>query len=232
MYRLRMRHDSRHLPLLGFDRLREPLLRRLEEFRDQLVPLYRAVMGASGASVIVDSSKEPHYAYLLASHPAFDVRLCHLVRHPVGTAWSWSRTRIEHGFGGGHQMETRGPVSASTYYVVSNHWTERLFAGTEHYWRLRYEDFVADPRKNLERLCEFGGIGADPASVIELRDGKWVASIGRVHSAWGNPNRFGGGDLMLRPDDEWRTNAPDRFRNTVWRLTAPVARRYGYDLSG
>ena len=228
MYRLRMRHDSRHLPLLSVPALRQPLLNRLGEFRDRLVPLYRSVLTESGSSIIVDSSKEPHYAYLLASHPEFDVRVCHLVRHPVGTAWSWSRKRVEHGFGGGHEMETRGPVSASVYYDVSNAWTERLFGSSPRYLRVRYEDFVAEPLSTLSAICEFGGIDTDVTSVLSRRERGWVASIGRVHSAWGNPNRFGGGELLLRPDDEWRSGAPEEFRRTVWRMTRRVARRYGY----
>ena len=113
MYRLRMRHDSRHLPLLAIPGASDRLMRRLGPYPERLVDLYRAVREVSGASVLVDSSKEPHYSHILASRPEFDVRVVHLVRHPVAVAWSWSRVRVEHGFGGAHTMETRGPLSAS-----------------------------------------------------------------------------------------------------------------------
>lgn len=229
MYRQRMRHDSRHLPLLSVPALRAPLLRRLGDFTENLVPLYQSVAETTGSSIIVDSSKEPHYSYLLASNPAFDVRVCHLVRHPIATAWSWGRVRTEHGFGGSHQMQTRGPASASLYYDVSNRWTEKLWGSTDRYMRLRYEDFIDSPDSVLSSLCSFAGIEADPLSIMERDSGGWSISVDTVHSAWGNPNRFGGKELRLRDDDEWRRVAPEAFGDMVWRYTRRVAAGYGYE---
>ena len=48
------------------------------------------------------------------------------------------------------------------------------------------------------------------------------------HTLAGNPTRFGGSDVTIRPDDEWRTGLSTRDRRTVNALTWPLRRRYGY----
>ena len=48
------------------------------------------------------------------------------------------------------------------------------------------------------------------------------------HTLAGNPTRFGGSDVTIRPDDEWRTGLSTRDRRTVNVLTWPLRRRYGY----
>ena len=55
--------------------------------------LYSSIMARTGCSVIVDSSKFASYGHLLASNPAFDVRVIHLVRDSRAVAHSWQRRK-------------------------------------------------------------------------------------------------------------------------------------------
>src|SRR5262249_2977788 len=54
--------------------------RRLEEYRDALSRLYRAMQRVSGARFLVDSTKDPQHAFVLSGIRGFDVRFVHLVR--------------------------------------------------------------------------------------------------------------------------------------------------------
>ncbi len=52
--------------------------------RSVLALLYPIIAELTGSSVIVDSSKHPAWAYLLAGTRQIDLRVVHLVRHPSG----------------------------------------------------------------------------------------------------------------------------------------------------
>lgn len=232
MYRLRMRHDSRHLPLLGARKLRQPLLDRLGPYPERLARLYSAIASHTGAEIIVDSSKEPHYGYILDSRPELDVRVCHLVRHPSAVAWSWQRQRQETGMGAGHEMETRAPWKSAAFYDVSNLGVDSLWGRTDRYMRVRYEDFTADPLQQLEAIRRFAGITAEISTIVESAPGESPIRFRDdpdAHIAWGNPNRFETGSIAVRNDAEWERAAPPKFAREAWRLCAPVARRYGYE---
>ena len=225
MFALRRRYDSRYLPLMGLPGLRRRLPGRLGPYPARLAALYRNLAELTGARLIVDSSKEPHYSSILASRPELDVRFLHLVRHPVATAYSWGRRRRELGFGAGHDMEQRGPVSAAIYFDVSNVGAEALWGGGDRYLRVRYEDLMADAEGTLEAIGAFAGLDID----LDVAMGRSAStSLAAGHAAWGNPNRFASGPITLRDDDEWTREASRSLRTWTGLLAGPVARRYGY----
>ena len=59
--------------------------------RAALGDLYAAIASVTGCRVIVDSSKLPAYANVLAATPGIDLRVVHLVRDPRGAAYSAAR---------------------------------------------------------------------------------------------------------------------------------------------
>jgi hypothetical protein len=103
--------DARRMALLGRQRVRPgslpPLLAARgrtaapdgDEYRATLARLYRAVHDHTGCRVIVDSSKSPVYAELLATLPGADVSVVHLVRDPRASAYSWLRKKRLPDFG-------------------------------------------------------------------------------------------------------------------------------------
>lgn len=227
MVRLRHRFRSVHLPVLASTRLRRRFLTRLGHFPHTIERLYRSIAGVSGANVVVDSSKEPHYSWILQTRGALDVHFLHLVRDPRAIAHSWQRSRAQLGLDTGELMERRGALRASAYFDVSNAAAEAIWARRpERYLRMRYEDFVEDPDASLRAIEDFVH---EPVPVRERFDGRSI-DLEEVHSAWGNPNRFGAGPVDLRTDAEWATRMGPVELSVVTALTLPFVTRYGYSL--
>lgn len=227
MVALRRRFWSVHLPLMVSARSRRRGIARLEEFPDAVERLYRGIAQSTGCRLIVDSSKEPHYSYILREGTGLDVSFLHLVRDPRAVGLSWSRARAEPGLGAGATMERRGVVRSSVYYGVSNVAAEALWAASDRYAFLRYEDLVARPREVVAAIGRFAGVELDVDATIDEQGSFERAPL---HSAWGNPNRFERGRTTLRADDAWIEQLDRPRRVALTALNAPLALRYGYPL--
>jgi hypothetical protein len=227
MMRLRRRFNSNHMPLMVTRDLRQRLMDRAGAFPATVERLYHGIQAATGSRVIVDSSKEPHYSYILNSRSSLDVFFLHLVRDPRAVAWAWTKRRKETGVQTDTEMENRGPALSSLYFDVSNVASEVLWARRpDRYLLLRYEDFLADPVTTLRSIGHFVGEEIDPSAVI---NGNNVA-LRATHTAWGNPSRFDHGTIALRPDDAWRSRLPRSSRAAVTAMTLPLVKHYGYPL--
>jgi hypothetical protein len=189
--------------------------------------LYRALADATGAGLVVDSSKWPVDPGMLGLVPGIRPIAVQLVRDPRAVAWSWQRRKAHFDLDEGREMDRFGPVHSSASWVARNAVVE---AATTR-WRvprlvLRYEEFVADPSSTVRRIGDAAGVHLDPAGTIEGH----TVRRGGDHIVAGNPTRFGGGSIELAPDDEWRTGLPRSQRWAVTTVTAPLLRRYGYPL--
>jgi hypothetical protein len=96
--------------------------------------------------------------------------------------------------------------------------------------RIRYEQFLADPRSALTALAEFAGVALGDGDLDFLQPGHADLRVG--HSAAGNPMRFTVGRLALRRDDAWVRALPSGQRRLVGAVCAPMLRAYGYPLHG
>jgi hypothetical protein len=227
MVALRHRFWSPHvfaMVLPGFSRRR---MRQISELPATAEQLYRDVASTQEIDVFIDSSKEPHYSYILREGSDLDLRFLHLVRDPRAVGRSWQRRKTESGLTTDEIMEQRTSPVASAYYMFSNIVSE-IFWGSrrEQYAFLRYEDFVADPAQILEAIGEFAGSPIDPRSVL---DGTSFA-IGQMHTSWGNPSRVGRTSITIRQDDAWRTELPRRDLVLLTVLNLPLLLRYGYPI--
>jgi hypothetical protein len=238
MIDLRSRFWSAHLPLMVLPSYRRKGLARLEEYPETVERLYHAISASTGARLIIDSSKEPHYSYILREKTDLDVYFLHLVRDPRAVGNSWLRLRPELGFGedsaralesvgvsGYHHASRRGPVKSSVYFNVSNIAGEMLWRTSDRYAIMRYEDFVARPHETLEAISEFVGVDLDVSSVLDA-DNSFERP--NLHSAWGNPNRFEEGRTTLEPDEAWKTKLSAPNRAILTALNLALLRRYGY----
>jgi Sulfotransferase family len=227
MVELRKRFNSVHLPVMLTEEVRECFMRRLGHFPETVEHLYRSIQRVTGSRVIVDSSKEPHYSYILRSRSALDLRFLHLVRDPRAIAFSWQRKREEAGFDTGVFMKRRSPLTSAVYFDVSNTAAETIWSNSPaQYMRLRYEDFIARPVETLREVGDF--IEEDFDASPLFADG--CVSTRPTHSAWGNPNRFRAGVVPIVPDTAWSSAMPAWRRMIVTALTYPLMHRYGYGL--
>jgi hypothetical protein len=225
MIELRRRFWSLHLPLLVSSRVAQRRLDRLEEFPSVVERVYRSVLDVTGDKVLIDSSKDVHYSWILRERTDLDVYFLHLVRDPRAIGHSWTKRRLELGFDGTEHMARRNVSRASVYFNVSNSAAELLWSGSPtHYRLLRYEDLVEQPRETCARIAEFVGEDVDLSGVL---DGRTFRPAAR-HTTWGNPNRFVDEATTIESDEQWRVKQP-RWRSEVLRvLNAPLAHRYGY----
>jgi hypothetical protein len=194
----------------------------------ELASVYRAVSDAAGGAVVVDASKLVGYGYLLGHAEGLDLRVLHLVRDPRGVAHSWQRVRDRDDRGDGdgamnRESVVKSPVLWDTWNVAA----ERLWsADPSRYVRVRYEDAVADPVRELGPALAM--VGLDPAALPVDHDG--TAHLVTSHTVAGNPVRMTSGPVRLCPDEEWVGTMPAARRAFVTAATAPLLPRYGYPL--
>jgi hypothetical protein len=189
---------------------------------------FESIRAVSGKSVIVDSSKIPVRAFALGMVPGIDLYVVHLVRDGRGVIASLRKTfkkDIQAGIMWDHQGR---PIwKAIARWIVLNLAAEWVCTqlGPKRTIRLRYEDFVADPKSALERI----------GSLVELdlTDVAEAASSGKPmqagHNVGGNRTKKSG-IITLRPDaQEWRTALSPIEQRLSWALMGWLMRRYGYE---
>lgn len=188
--------------------------------------LYRAIAAVSGRKVVVDSSKNPLRAAVLAHIPELDLRLVHLVRDGRAVAWSVKKPLSKNESGGVHQSLPGRPAWRTIgYWVAVNLLAEQVKrrAGVRS-TLIRYEDFVADPRSTLDRIGACCGLDLRTVAADVL--GGRPLPVG--HTIAGNRLRMAG-SVRLQPDWEWMEKLPAVDRSTCWRLAGRMLRYYGYE---
>ena len=202
-------------------------LREIAELPTTAERLYGDVAQQQDIEVFIDSSKEPHYSYILREGSDLDLRFLHLVRDPRAVGRSWQRRRTEAGLTTDEIMEQRTSPISSAYYLFSNIVSEILWGSrSDRYAFLRYEDFVDDPARILEAIGEFAGTPIRPDSVL---DGQ-TFPIGTMHTSWGNPSRVGRTSITIRRDDAWRTELSRWDMVVLTVLNLPLLLHYGYPI--
>jgi len=231
MLRLRAQVDRmRYLPQLMAPTAAQVRAPALAAYLDGYSALYAAIADVSGARIVVDSSKHASMAFCLRHHGNdLDVRLVHLVRDSRGVAYSWTKEMVRPQASTANTMMTRySPIRSALMWDADN--TSLAILGRLGTPRLlvRYEDFVADPRRQVHRITSFAGQPVDGADLDFLGTGH--AQLTRQHTIAGNPMRFQTGRIDLRRDDAWRSRLPRRQQRVISALTAPLLSRYGYPM--
>jgi hypothetical protein len=210
----------RRVPTLGTRRLPStPRVRDAHErFAQTLARTYAATKNVSAARVLVDSSKDPVYGLLLATVPGVQVHVVHLVRDSRAVAWSWTRSRGRPEIAASPtDMPVHSPLHTSLEWDMRNALAHVLGRKAASYTRMTYESLVRAPDAAVDAIARtVTGAGA-------------VCAPGGVnHTVAGNPMRFDGAAITVKPDDEWRDALGRRDRRLVTTLTWPLLRAYGY----
>jgi hypothetical protein len=195
-------------------------------YAQSLESLYRAIASVAGARVVVDSTKTVVGAAMAAATD-LDVYVLHLVRDPRAVAHSWARNRrpgeVRRDPGG---LEFARALSFSFEWTTRNLALELLQPAAGRRLKLRYEDLTSSPAACVAKICDFVGerLDANPVSA------QGAVVLGENHMASGNRARYVRGEVVIRPDDEWRHSMSART-SLVGTLSAlPLLRRYGYPL--
>jgi hypothetical protein len=194
----------------------------IREHADLMALTYHTAAKIMDARVIVDTTKIPGEAALLPHLAGVEPYFVHLVRDPRAVAQSWSSwkqyaypmsssktTAYWHGF------------NTASQAILRRHPGRSMF--------LRYEDFIADPSRGVDRLLTL--CGADPAA-NPMAGGRTI-ELHTNHTVTGNPDRFDTGATVIRErDDSWRTRLATSARLAAVTLSWPQFRRYGYRYRG
>jgi hypothetical protein len=186
-----------------------------------LAELYPIIAEVSGSPLVIDSSKHPAWAYLLAGTDTVDVRVVHLVRHPSGVVQSWSRAveRPQAEVGAGDRlMPAHRPAEVAVRWAIFNRLFHRLARRSIPTVLVRYEDYVEDLEGTM-RAC---------LGLFGLPYGTAPAGMGNGHGIAGNPSRFADGDQAIRVDNRWITEMGAIRHFMVSTLTWRTRSAYGY----
>jgi hypothetical protein len=216
-----LRH--RNIPLLALPRLFPEHARKVDRYAELTAQVYAAILTVSGAEVVVDSTKNPPYAYFLRRAPGVGLRVLHLVRDSRGVVHSWMK-RVERPEiqGDGAYFEEFSPWRAGIRWMECNLAFDVLRLRTPTA-RMRYEALAAEPAGEVARALRALGEDVD---VSTLADGS--VEVAGQHSVRGNPMRFSHGRQRVRADEAWRRDMARPVRRTVLALTWPLLWRYGY----
>jgi hypothetical protein len=193
-----------------------------DELLDAQLAVIRAAHEQSGATVLVDSSKLPAYAALMARGD-LDLTFVEVVRDPRGVAHSLGKTvrRPE----ADAVMHRNGLLKAagwwSTFDVLARYLRRR---GSVPWQTVRYEDFVKEPAATVAGLLAFGGLNQPDLGHIQ----GGVLLLTGNHQMAGNPVRFDTGSATIIADEAWRSEMPVKSQKTVRMLTSGLRRRHGY----
>ena len=198
----------------------------LDSYTAVMGELYRAIARASGARVIVESTRWPTAPTILGLVPGMDVRVLHLVRDPRAIIYSWKRRKALVDRPGNPEMQRFGATYTMVSWLARSFLAERVSGrwGPERARLLRYEDFIANPRHHLEEILSF--VDEPQQDLGFVADGS--VRLDATHTVGGNPDRLRSGSVELRLDDAWleAQGIADRLIGTL--LASPYLRRYGY----
>lgn len=226
-----LRHISRQYGATGFSDLEElekrvhawtnvPGLLRAESARGRtdwsrlagyIETTYQSLVDATGASIVVDSSKWPFHMAALGLVDGLECFVVHLVRDPRGVAFSWSKGAKAAG-----GLPKYGPMHSALSWIARNLGAERVKVRHEHA-TIRYEDLALNPNEALMPVMEW--VGLEDLNMDNLASAP-------PHILAGNPMKVA--PKAIRIDSEWTSVMARRDRIITWTMTAPLARRYGY----
>ena len=191
--------------------------------------VYAAAAEVSGSPVVVDSSKHSALAHVLRWAAGVDLRVVHVVRDARGVAYSWTKRVSRPETDGADEMTRYSPGRSALLWNAHNAAFGLLARRGVAVRRIRYEEFLADPRTELIKLADFAGLRLTQDDLSFLRPDHADLTVG--HSAAGNPMRFTVGRLALRRDDAWVRALPSAQRRLVGAVCGPMLRAYGYPLA-
>jgi hypothetical protein len=231
--------DARYARHRSIGRLFVPAIGRnrdsqREQYAAVLRRLYEAVWEESGCSVIVDSSKDAPYGFLLSGIEGLDVRVVHLVRDSRGVAYSWSKRTVARPEYVAHPtlqrtfMNWQSPVRSALEWDLKNVLCHALSRSAAAGVFLRYETLVQKPDWSLAEIRRGlrwdAPVNSPPVSLAASGEFESLPH----HTLGGNRVRFARGVVQVRGDDEWKTKMRRTSRLQVGILTLPLLIAYGY----
>jgi hypothetical protein len=197
----------------------------LRDYVRELDAMYDAILESTGSSVIVDTSKAPVDALLVACFSRHRPEILHVTRDPRGATLSRLKWHAEERSDGTYRLGAGRLAYEGIQWWVGELTSDLLLR--RHRVRrqeLRYEDFVADPGGTIRQIAASMG---EPDVELPFLD-RSVVTLNTNHTVSGNRNRWQVGEVPIAADEIWRDRMCRRDRALVTVATAPGLVRYGY----
>jgi hypothetical protein len=203
-----------------------PAAEGAERYAAVLSSLYGRISDATGASVIVDSSKWVGDAALLRTVPDVSPFIVHITRDPRAVALSRQRKLMtRHGMM--NSLRRRWSVASdSLEWSRVTLMSEALLRSGRAGVSIRYEDLMSNPAGMTRELRDAGLPIGDVPFI-----GRDAIVLGTNHTLGGNRSRFVRGQARLQVDARWGSELRATDRLIVSALTIRTRRRYGYPSS-
>ena len=188
--------------------------------------LYRAFARATGCSVILDNSKNPADAALLAGASDVTVYCVQIVRDPRGVLFSQRKRSTPDDPGRARPIET---AKTALYWMLRQLTFDaiRRRYGKKRSFIVIYERLMEDPNPALRTACRLLG---EPEPAAELQPGIPLP-MAEVHGPDGSSKqRFKPTQVVLREDNRWQSELHPFDRVLMTFLTFPFLLRYGYSI--
>lgn len=197
---------------------------RRREYASLADGVFDAAAAATGASILVDSSKNAGRAGALVHDSRHEVRVVHLVRD--GRSYLASKRRRAAAEG----RRVVPPVALGAWLIKNLLlWSLlRRGVGRDRYLLCRYEDLMADPEGELDRIGRFAGI--DTAGL-----GRRAIELGVDREHLFEPRRrLDYHHVVLDPARASASRATSAVRHPLlyWVAGGFLSRRWGYTRAG
>ena len=180
--------------------------------------LYKSIQKATGAKVIIDSSKNAGYGFMLSLMDMIDLYVVHLVRDSRAVVFSWSKQK--------KGLWTEDPVKSAATWISRNIATDLLKLNLSgKYIKVLYEDFMNDPIGVTQKIIKPFNVASKQLPFISSNQ----VRLNLNHGLCGNPDRFSNGIVQLKLDQRWR-NTKTRSKIITTVITLPLLFRYRYIL--
>lgn len=208
----------------GSQRPPEPPVGRVT---DATVTLVNALFDVTGATTVVDASKRPQEAAILAASGQFDHYVVHVVRDPRAVVHSWRRAKALPAATGRTEMPSKRSSKTVLRWMENAAGSELLRRNldAERWLSISYEEFAERPRATVARILDLIG---DPGPAPFVDDDAVLLS--QNHNLSGNPSRFDTGEVRIVPDYRWMRDMPRSDQAAVTAATLPFLLRFGYPL--
>jgi hypothetical protein len=195
-----------------------------QQYRMSTVELYKVIQDISGACIIVDSSKNPVRALLLAGMPEIDLRLVFLVRDARGYAWSRMKAfEKNHKAGLGRSTTSMAVWKSTLQWIAISLFSECVLRKVNNYILIRYEDLISDTQQVLSEIGKFINMELSPVTRLIARGDELEIK----HISAGNRLRMKK-KIRLKKQETWQMHMSANKKITSWILAGWLMKKYGY----
>jgi hypothetical protein len=188
---------------------------------DNLHFVYKQIQYTTGCKVIVDASKNPGYAQLLAQFPDTELYIIHIIRDPRATIYSWKIKKPG--------LWTASAKEIAMRWNIRNAATELFRTNPKtHYYQLKYEKFAVDPLKHILAILDF--IQEEPQRLPFITENEVL--IENIHGLCGNPDRFKQGKIKITLDQKWIHGLARKDKLFSLLVNMPFLFRYHFPVFG